>query len=392
MNAAQNSQQIENSQRIFIIAGLALLFLFPSLRSAYKFSPEHLRHAAALGLITSTVGFYNFFLASRSKWFVWLVRQPWPWLVGLLIASVAVNLLYPVADGLRVIMRGSDQDDCAIAVTKALLDRSFLYQPTYLGNPCSPGPGIALLYVPFVALDIYPLGMMFALALVAMAGRYAEGSWVTANSFVALFFSTILSWELAMVGSDLPMIGCAVALAALMLESALQRASLALLIGAAVVAGLAASTRVNLMYLPFLLTLFALPHHRPLALWFFACSLLVAVVPAACIYLSDPANFAPAHLLRKSQNVLSPAQLAVGALASLATALWGLQKARRDLAQIPLAVLASMAPSLMTLALADLGNRSWQLARWEGANYLMPMVPLASLLVARRISRSLHEH
>lgn len=375
-------------ERLFLLGGW-LLFQIPSLRILFKYVPNefHLISMLCMGGIT-LLGMMLLQPPLSSKLYI-VLKRPWLGIVVLVIATSIIFFVYPMADGLKQVMRGSDQDDCIISPIMALLKGHSPYlERSYLGNPCSPGPGLLLVYLPFVSLKLYPFGMIAGLAVLAVVLRWLESQWVTANIMILLFFSSLFSWELAVVGSDLPMVGCVIALTALLLEKAWRDKQLGILLLASILAGLAASSRINLIYLPLLLTVYLFLKWPKGAFFFFIVSFLVAIVPGLIIYLADPYHFTPFHLITKGTTIISPTGLLIGACISLLTACLGFihlwQNPNASLSPI---LLLCMMPSLLFVAFGELAQRNYSIAAWEGANYLMPMLPLTALVMARFSSR-----
>jgi len=114
---------------------------------------------------------------------------------------------------------------------------------------------------------------------------------------------------------------------------------------------------------------------------FVAFSIIIALLPSLLIYFSDPQTFTPLHLLQKSQAILPRTVLAVVALVSVGMAILGFFMVQRNVQALPLAVFLALMPGLLTLSLGDLSMRGWNLGLWEGANYLIPLLPLSALLV-----------
>ncbi|NUR07655.1 MAG: hypothetical protein HOQ22_16565 [Nocardioidaceae bacterium] len=67
-----------------------------------------------------------------------------------LVALVAV--MYPVADALRDVGAGSDQDDCVRELVDNVIAHRAPFGRGYFGDPCSTGPGELFVYWP-VALS-----------------------------------------------------------------------------------------------------------------------------------------------------------------------------------------------------------------------------------------------
>ena len=94
----------------------------------------------------------------------------------------------------------------------------------------------------------------------------------------------------------------------------------------------------------------------------------------------DPNNFTPFHLLSKAETLLPlPLMLFVAGVCLLSAAM-GIYRFTQNLLSLSGGVFFTLAPMLLALALSDLSRRHWELAQWEGANYLIPLIPLSALL------------
>jgi len=63
---------------------------------------------------------------------------------------------------------------------------------------------------------------------------------------------------------------------------------------------------------------------------------------------------------------------------------------KRSVNFVPAALLISLSPSLMAVALADLMYVHWDFSAWEGANYLLPLSPLAVYALVVNAPGSVH--
>ncbi len=260
-------------------------------------------------------------------------------------------------------------------------------QPTYFGSPCSPGLGMLLLYAPFVLSRTYHLGAVAAAGLAIAMLRRQSRSAQAAGVMTLLLFASPLLIELMVVGSDLVLLGCGLVVLAYGLVCAVASRHRSALLVLALLAGLLASTRVNFLLLPPLLAALIASHWRRGAAAFLLLSSAIAVLPSALLYGFSPAQFTPLHLLGKSAVLLQGGLRELAIATTAAALLLGLQRCRASLEALPMALLLALAPPMISLAAGDLWFvRAGDLARWEGANYLMPLIPLATALLATRIT------
>jgi hypothetical protein len=352
----------------------------PALRPLFKDVPASLQPVVLVVLALAAGG--CFLLLRSPAWLQRLSRvldTPWPALVILGLCTAAVVIVYPRADALKLVGRGSDEDDALIAGAAALLHGSYPYAArTYLGNPISPGPGWILLVAPLVATHVYWLLSPIGLALAACSLRVMGQAWRPVNLFLILMGSSLAFWELLVVGSDLIAIGCIL----LALVGGLQYFKRAIPV-LAVVAGMLATSRIAFFYVPVIFGLMLWRTDRRDAV------VMLLVGSAICFGLHGwfwhlhPEDYTPLHLVAKGRGLLSGARM-VGALLACAGAglvILRMATARED-DRLMMLWLSLGVPALC-LALADLAvNARWSAAAWGGASYLVTPLPLLVAWVA----------
>jgi hypothetical protein len=153
---------IKNKKNIFLTLPLIFFVIAPNLRPIFKYFTFF---QSGLFIIYSLFVILLVYLLQKNKlklYFSKLLGSYWLIFFIFLLVSLLIWLLYPIADGLKSQMRGLDQDDCVIIGVKQLVSLLHPYDKTsYLGNPCSTGLGIILLYSPFVLFNIYCLASIF---------------------------------------------------------------------------------------------------------------------------------------------------------------------------------------------------------------------------------------
>ncbi len=368
--------------RVLLVMCTTLVIYTPGLRALVKYGPMHTAWVGLTVVVVSIALISLVLLHPRFAVLCRLMARPWPTIILLMLMVGIVTIGYPIADGFKSQMRGSDQDDCIIMGGQKLLRGAHPYvEKTYFGNACSPGLGLLILYLPFVAAKCYELGALVSIVLVALCLWKCQGQPEAGALFIVVMGSNIFFWELAVVGSDLILLGSGLALLVLLLQNVVACRRWVPLTALAILCGLLASSRVNFLVLAPLISLFILAQWPRAALVFLAVSVLVALGPSVMLYAANPDNFTPLHLLIKSQVLLSFYREIVALLSSV-VALAAASRLRRHWPLLPWCLFVSFLPSLAALALADfLVLRGGDLALWEGATYLMPLVPLACVLL-----------
>jgi len=305
---------------------------------------------------------------------------------GLLIVTVAlISVSYPIAQGLKAEMRGSDEDSCVIQLANNLFSGKELYavNRSYGGNPCSTGPGVVLLYAPLIWLHLYPYGAPLFLGIAAwILGAVTERN-ETGNIFALLFVSTLFSWEVMAEGSDLVVIGCGFVIAMVGAWSALARGQPRRVLAAAILLGVLSSSRLPFLYVPLVLGLLIWHRDRRLAVQAVAVALAVGGGLTLGTYLWDPGKFSPLHVLAKGQRLAGPNGEMIGLAVYTVVGLAALWWARLPSLTAWLGVTFLLVATPMAVAAgAALIKVDLILSAWDGATYLMVGLPAFCALAA----------
>ena len=359
---------------------LLILLIAPSARFIFKYIP--VLQTTSLLIYALLILFFCYFFQRLPANVRNLIGNYWYIFFVFLVITLLLLFFYPIADGLKLQNRGSDQDDCVIIGARGILDFQNPYsQRSYFGNPCSSGMGVLFLYVPFVFLNVYHLGAIAFTALSTYIVKWYSDSVYCSACFVTLLFGGLFQLEMLFIGTDLYLIGCLLMVSSLVLTRAVLTKSMILVFYAALLVGLLASSRINFLILVPITSLFIYFHWRNAALLFCLISLCIATVPSIYVFSLSPVDFTPFHLLVKA-NVLLGNGLKELFLATFAvTFFFGVHLARKSKSYIPISIFISTAPTLLAPAVGDLLIvRNGQLSQWEGASYLLPLFPLGIAL------------
>jgi hypothetical protein len=270
-----------------------------------------------------------------------------------------------------------------LGVENLLAGQNPYREKTYLGNPCSPGLGALALYLPFVALGVLSLAPIVWMAVSQLLVLSSTSSRLQAGLFLALVSASPITLELLVNGSDILVMGFGLVVVGLLLESAVIRRSLPLVSGVAVLVGLVASMRVNLMLLLAVTAIYIYFRFRPSALLFAGLSAVAALVPSALIYFADPETFTPLHLVGKSQALVPPVLYVLMAIATLFGLAWGGYLIKANRIGLISYLMISFTPHIATLAFSPLIFGGWDFFNWEAGHYLYVLTPGLAYLVAR---------
>lgn len=304
-------------------------------------------------------------------------------LVGITLQAVVV---YPYADGQKAWMQGDDRDDALIVAGQRLLVGEHPYAGrTYFGNQQSAGPGWVLLHLPVIASNTYILTTPLLLIAAALWINRRWGAF-TALRWVGLLVISTGFWYNLVTGSDFIAIGLCIALLWAAVHSGRYNPT-----ALAILTGLFATARVIFAGLGPLYALLVWQRDRRVAVRFALLSSMTTLATHAAFYLWNPAEYGPAHLFGKSERLLSVPLLIVGALALGLFAIFVLRGYFRHGVHFErglwvLALLIGL--PLLLVSAGDLTRRA-DVRGWEASDYLVILLPLLALVVARR-STSVH--
>ena len=369
-----------------ILIGLAVGILFlPGLRTFYKYLP-YPDLLWIIFLLAESAVLFGLFSKRFPRLLLWLANPYLIFTVFLILILVVWNG-YPIADGLKTQMRGSDQDDCVILGASHLLNLHYPYtERSYFGNPCSTGPGMLLLYLPFVWIHAYALGATTVLAALCVILKKIQNSWFFVGLFLTILLSCLALDELLIVGSDLVGLGLGIAILGVAIPKVVSHRRYSVLILLGLLCGLISASRLNFLLLFPFISLVIFFHSKISALIFFASALFSSLVPSIVLYIHDSVHFTPLHLASKAGLLLSPSAITVSLCFCAILGIGALVLGKRSLQALPSCLFLILFPMLLSLALADLSQRNFDFAQWEGANYLIPTIPLVAFFLAKFIA------
>lgn len=286
---------------------ILLLFLslqIPSIRVLFKYVPNNYHFIIAFYFLLS-ISFY-YLIVNTS-----ITQKPfftYPFLaILLMLLIIGINYyLYPVADSLKYLMKGSDQDDAIIVVVKALFSGNSPYAvKTYFQNPPSPGPGLVLIMAPFVMLNAYFLATPFFLLLLSFIIYRLYKNYIAVNLLFLLVISAPAFWELMINGSDLLIIGILMLMPVLLWTKNISSRTQAFIL---TLIAIVLTSRVVFLYLaPIYGLILAGKSDKNTIYHALKLTLIISLITIAIhaiFYSLDPSNYAPLHLMRKGTRIV----------------------------------------------------------------------------------------
>ncbi len=354
---------------------LYLMLYVPSIRPLAKYLPEQLLLIGiGLYLLGALVGIY-------------LITKKWDMISNflnrmsvfaiLVIALIIVNLvIYPRADALKTELRGSDQDDNLIIVGEGILRGESAYHlKTYLGNPISPGPGWALISLPFVAFHLYALFTPASLLLGGLIIKRYSGEYAKANLFLLFWMSSLIFWEISVVGSDMVALGIFFVVAILLSHRIILKTSLEFYL-VAILTGLLITSRINFFYLGILLGVFIGKQNIRQGILFGVISTATGFLLHGLFMLMTDGFYSPLHLILLPKPFINSTVLIIGVILCAITGVLTLIYLKPTiLSWLFWGWICILMPALI-MSLAELFFLKFDFAIWEGANYLFVASPI----------------
>lgn len=317
-----------------------------------------------------------------------------PWLAGLtLLLAALFAVVYPLADA-GVLGGGSDRDEALDLAVRALAAGEHPYRlRTPLGNPITPMPGALLLAAPFVALGGAALQVLFWVPALAVAlGRALRdrgAGLLLAAAAVALCPEALRD---LLGGGDLFVSAAYVTVAlVLAMGAAAGRASRWAAAGAAVLLGVALSSRPNFVLL-FPLALAGLARAGGgRGVWMGALAAISFAAVTAPLYLADPAGFSPLHTadkLRQFEQVVPHAAAWVTGATVAAALLLALRPANRRVDALLLHCAAVQAVPVVATTLMSLLPGYRPFSDLSGSGLVLVPLALLPLWTARTGARA----
>ena len=372
--------------RSSVLAGFALLIvLLPALRPAEKYLGSWIwwvPYAIICASILSALVLQKTRLLAKivsSRLFIFGIPS---------FMATLSTVFYPRADALKLQMQGQDQDDCTILGVDAIFSGANpVATATYFGNPCSNLLGAIIPHIPFALSNLMGLAGPAFFLITLLVLHLSKVNRLHLGVFVAIIAGTPASLELMVNGSDFVFIGF-MSLVAVLLVSKTQfgrKLGKASLTALTILVGLIASTRINMPIFALPFGLIMLSRKAQWLLFTFGVSAIV-FVPNVLVYLSNPEEFAPLHLIEKGQSLVPGTfYILMFATTAVALVLGTISWWQRKLDELEL-VLVIVSPHLLFLAFGDLVfNRQFDVFWWEGANYLYLLTPMLIWFAVTRL-------
>lgn len=370
-------------QRVWL---LFILLQLPAFHSLYKYIPEN-THPCIIFYLIILFGVYASILHNGllHRIGMRLLNNGWATFALFILVSLINYFVYPIADGMKAQMLGSDQDDALIQAGLRLINGQNPYEArTYFGNPASPGPGWVVLVLPFIMSNTYFLLTPLFITFVAISIRLIGGSFYKANLFIVLLMSSIMFWELLVIGSDVIAIGCLFLGCVVAVYYKWNKKGLFVL-GSIALVSLAATSRIVFVYIIPLIGVFLWRRGYLASIKFMIYSGLILFLIHFGFYIWNSGAYTPLHLLNKGGAMLGSKLMVVAALCCVIVGFYTILKVEDKFESWVFFFWLCLIAPLAFVSIGDLAGRSYAFAQWEGANYLMVATPVYLAYICLRL-------
>jgi hypothetical protein len=199
--------------------------------------------------------------------------------------------------------------------------------------------------------------------------------------------SSLVSWELATAGYDILALAGAITLLYALVErfctGPLRWPSFLI----AIAVGLFATSRIVFPILAPLLGLVIWKHNRVHGVVFTLLALAVTAATHAAFYFQTPV-YQPFHLVARAEAHMGMGFIAGGAIAFVIIGVLAFLRMRPTRASAAGWFTLALATPLAADSLGELVDLGFDVAKWEGANYIVPAAGVAMLFVLRALQAS----
>jgi hypothetical protein len=354
---------------------LVLILQLPSIRNYFVSHSIHnpLLVYAIASILILVVGYVYFQNKRVQALSAPILASPITTILLLAITAAISYVLYPRLEGIG---RGGTGDDAMVLPALAMFKGMGMYSvKLFDGAPISPGPGWIGLNAILVLAGIYGLFNTVYLGLASSLVWWKRPDWLPSMNAVLLFslpsFAVI---EQLYSRQDLLAIGCGFLVCVLLAEELLNLRN-AVWIG--ILAGLIATSRIIFVAVPILIAVLYYKKNPPAFLRFGIAALLTTIVCHLAAYFTS-AFYQPLHLiLDRGPNRVGPILILIGGLVSLILLFFALRDPKTSPHRRITWTIVLLFTPLLFIAIGELLNGHFDLAQWEAARYLLPVLPLA---------------
>lgn len=384
---------MSNYIRSLEVIVLFLLIFIPSLRGIVKYLPFSGLICVIYALLVSIFCYFAVYKVNFFRSIYEYIDQKWILFIFVAIYIIVNFFIYPIADIRKEFGMGSTADDAFIETVRQFMSNGRLYDVVlYDGTPISPGPAWILINSPFVLLNCYILKTpSYILISILTYWYYFNNKYITLNLLVLLSVSLIF-WELMVTGHDLISIGFSFSIIILLVYNyiidrdcdsfVIHHFLLALFIG------VVSTSRIVFMCLPVLVLILTIKRNLKLSLYIFFISMFSAIMFHLVFYFTSE-YYQPLHLLGRGSRNVSLVIITFGILLTSVLSIIAVFKVNDRLSNIFLWFFILIVIPLSLISFGEFLSIGKDLAAWEGANYLVPALPVYLFYIAEKYAVNL---
>ncbi len=298
------------------------------------------------------------------------------WKIILVLITIGNFFIYPQVDARKYQPgKGSAGDDALILSANTLKTTGKLYDVTVgEDTPISPGPGWVILNSPFVLLNLYFLFTVFYVFIVCMTLNYTFNK-ITADLFLLLCSASMVFWELIFNGHDIFPLSVMLFVCSLLTFRYLTKSNKLILVTAiALLTGVISTSRIIFIFFSFLLSLFLWKFNKKNSVLLFFIASIVNV-SFHLYYYSINTVYQPLHLFNKALNNIDYPLIILGLTGFFAMLFFQYRNLNESIQSWNKNLFISFFIIFFPISVGDLIKSDFNFHKWEGANYIIPVIP-----------------
>ena len=315
------------------------------------------------------------------------------WKVIIILITIGNFFIYPLVDARKFQPgKGSAGDDALILSANTLKTTGKLYD-VMVGEdtPTSPGPGWVILNSPFVLLNLYFLFTVFYIFIVCITLSYTFNK-TTADLFLLLCSTSMVFWELIFNGHDIFPLSAMLFVCSILIFRYMTKSNNIILIAAiALLTGVISTSRIIFIFFPFLLSLFLWKFNKKNSVLLFFIATVVNV-SLHLYYYSVNTVYQPLHLFNKALTNIDLPLIISGITGFFIMLFFQYKNLTENFQSWNKSIFTSFLIIFFPISVGDLIKNDFNFQSWEGANYIIPVIPFFFLYIILGLNKFLFKN
>lgn len=315
------------------------------------------------------------------------------WKVIIVLITIGNFFIYPLVDARKFQPgKGSAGDDALILSANTLKTTGKLYDVTVdEDTPISPGPGWVIMNSPFVLLNLYFLFTVFYIFIVCITLSYTFNK-TTADLFLLLCSTSMVFWELIFNGHDIFPLSAMLFVCSLLTFRYLTKSNNIMVIAAiALLTGVISTSRIIFIFFPFLLSLFLWKFNKKNSVLLFFIATVVNV-SLHLHYYSVNTVYQPLHLFNKALTNIDFPLIISGLTGFFIMLFFQYKNLTENIQSWNKNIFISFLIIFFPISVGDLIKNDFNFHSWEGANYIIPVIPFFFLYIILGLNKFLFKN